>query len=134
MLTSARVDEILSDCLYKDGEFAGPVDDEHIPADAIRSEGVLHRYAFHPVRLESHRADITELIEQLPLSFAGGDSFLNACVDRNGDLWGQHIDIERLLCLGDAIGRIEWLRHPRLVAIGGGLPYVRVLPEKESPT
>lgn len=134
MLTSARVEQILTDCLYRDGEFDGPVDDEHIPPDAVRAEGVLNRYAFHPVRLASHRAEINELLEQLPLSFESGDSFLNACVDRNEELWGQHIDIERLLSLGEAIGRVEWLRHPMLLKIGAGLPYVKILPEKESTT
>jgi hypothetical protein len=132
-LQAARVQEILVDCLYRDEEWNGPLDVEHLPDGAVLSPGILHTFAFHPRRLVRYRTEIIELLAELPEAFqpvskggGGGSTFLGACADRHGNQWGQHEDMERLLCLGAALGLVEWNRHPYLVQ-NSGIPWVRVL-------
>jgi hypothetical protein len=73
--------------------------------------------------------EIMALLNELPKPFfetaGGGWSFLNACNDRNDDLWtGLHTVIEQLVCLGIAAGKISWLLPRNLwAALPGGMPY-----------
>ena len=63
------------------------------------------------------------LARRLPL-LGGGWSFLQACVDKNGNHWGEHSNMEELFCLGIAIGKVESLL-PRDMwkVLPGGVPY-----------
>ena len=75
-------------------------------------------------------ATLMELPPQFRMSEGGGWSFLNACNDRDGNLWGQHINIEQLLLLGIGAGLAKILL-PREMwkALPGGMPYFGVLDE-----
>jgi hypothetical protein len=54
-------------------------------------------------------------------------SFLNACVDKHGNHWGEHPSVEQLLVLGVAIGKIEYcLPREYWRALPGGVPYFMI--------
>lgn len=120
VLTAARVEEVFIDCLYKESEHTD---------NAIVAEGIVTTAGFHPERLESHRKDIEAMLAELPSEFqqagGGGMSFLQACVDKNGNQWtGEHRTMEHLFQLGIGIGKVECL-VPRKMwsAFPGGMPY-----------
>jgi hypothetical protein len=68
------------------------------------------------------------MLLQLPDKFMAGSgdgfSFLGGCETKTGELWGQHHDVEMLLCLGMALGMVKCL-VPRDMwkVLPGGLPY-----------
>lgn len=125
MLSATRVNEIFLDCLFKEDEL---LPGRKAPADAVIVEGIRSKYGFHRERLESHCEELRELLAELPDNFwsdrGGGWWFLNACMDRNGRQWGEHVNIEQLLSLGlglklaaYCLPRREWHVLP------GGMPY-----------
>jgi hypothetical protein len=123
VLNVDNVNEIFEDCLFQDGEDT---------TGYISAEGIFSTFGFHPDRLESHRQDIEEMLAQLPDSFqeasGGGMTFLNACLDKAGNQWGDHIHMEQLFCLGIGIGKVKYLM-PRDMwdVLPGGMPYCVVL-------
>jgi hypothetical protein len=136
-----RVEEILIDSLHTNEEVAG-TDPSTAPEGAVVAEGILTTFAFHPERLESHRAEVREMLDQLPLSFraqneggGGGWSFLNACVVRDRALpdqpfekmeqWtGLHLRMDQLLALGQGLGFVKSvLPRAQWGALPGGMPY-----------
>lgn len=128
-LTAEAVTAIMADCLYRHDEIAGG----KVPDDAVLVEGVVRKYGLHPGRLASHKAEIADLLADLPTEFqpspegGGGWSFLNACMDKNGRHWGEHRDMEALFVLGIATEQAAWLL-PREMwdAMPGGMPYVGI--------
>lgn len=123
-LEPQTVEKIFRDCLFQEGEDTS----KHIPA-----EGITTNVGFHPDRLKQHHLEIVELLQELPSEFqekhGGGWSFLNACEDKNGNLWtGLHSIMEQLFLLGIAIGQVKCLM-PRQMwnALPGGVPYYVVL-------
>ena len=58
----------------------------------------------------------------------GGWSFLNMCVDKDGNQWtGFHEIVDKLLMLGIAIGKMSFLLPKQMWSIlPGGMPYVVV--------
>jgi hypothetical protein len=121
-LTSENVNNIMLDSLFKEGE------DE---SNGVHAEGIIVRYSFHPDRLQSHKEAIKDMLSQLPDPFmkdsGGGWSFLNACQDKSGTLWGQHRDMEALVCLGIACGMAHFQMPREMWSIfPGGMPYFEV--------
>jgi hypothetical protein len=135
LISATRVEAILKDCLYTDDEVG--VDCVNAPSTAAMGEGILHTYALHPGRLEQHRTEVKQMLDNLPLPFhtpqskkggGGGWSFLNACQDANDVQWtGLHRMMEMLFALGGALGYVRF-PMPRDVwpALPGGMPYVTV--------
>lgn len=121
-LTAQNVQKILFDCFFKDGEST----DVHIKAQGVRGP-----MGFHPERLESHRLDIEGLLKQLPIEFmksgGGGYTFLNGCLTSTGEQWGDQSNVDELLCLGIAIGKVSF-SMPREMwnILPGGMPYFTV--------
>lgn len=128
-LTATKVNEIFNDCLFKDGESR---------EGALCAEGVVHNFGFHPERIQSHKQEITELLDELPENFfensGGGWSFLQACVDKHNNQWGEHLHMEQLFCLGIALGLVKELLPKEMRSVlPGGVPYYVVLrPSEES--
>ena len=127
MLDANKVRAVFVDSLFKDGE---PTD------DMVKVEGITANVGFHPQRLESHREEIIGFLRQLPDSFmkfkGGGMSFLNAAEDREGNLWGQHQNMQELFMLGMGIGRVTAPLPQALWGIlPGGMPYYTVDVEEE---
>ena len=119
MLTAKKVDTIFRDCLFKDGEDI---------TNYIKAEGLVHPVGFNPERLESHKVEIRELLMELPTEFmksgGGGWSALNMVMDKHGNQWAEHINMEQLVQLGEATGLVT-CQLPRDLwsALPGGMPY-----------
>ena len=126
-LTAEAVFSIFRACLYTDDELA----QNAAPHDAVVVDSVIGSFGFHPGRIAAHTLDIRALLTELPDEFhigkGGGMSFLNACVDRHGNQWGEHRDINHLVSLGLAIGAASYPMPRELWEIlQGGMPYVTV--------
>ncbi len=122
-ISANRVREIFMDCLYRDGEDT---------SDHVKAEGIMSTAGFHPQRLQGHAAEIQETLLMLPDEFhqdkGGGMSFLNACMDRNGNHWAEHPTIEMLFQLGIATGKAKCLMPREMWRVmPGGMPYYAVL-------
>lgn len=125
-LTSDKVRNIFLDCFFEDS--VGAIN----AVNAVLVEGVLHNYGFDPQKLKDHENEIIEMLNELPRNFhstngGGGWSFLNACEDKNGNLWGEHVNVEQLLVLGLAIGKASFL-FPKDMwqLLPGGMPYFSI--------
>ena len=122
-LTAQNVHDIFMLCLFKDGENT----DNH-----IIGEGVMMKVGFHPERLKAAEPQIAEMLNDLPDSFkatgGGGMSFLNMCVDKNDNQWGEHENIDQLICLGIATGKLQYLMpRDKWSLLPGSMPYLVVL-------
>lgn len=97
----------------------------------ILGEGVRGRFLFVKNKLEEKRVDVIEMLKELPKQFrksgGGGWSFLNACMTESGEHWGEHRNIDELICIGHALGLVEF-QVPREMwaALPGGMPYFSV--------
>ena len=120
-LTAENVEKVFLDCLYSDEEAAKLGEP---PDDAIVVEGILARYGFKPDSIDKHSDTIVNFLHQLHDKFKIGWSFLNACVDKEGNLWGEHRNVEQLVVLGLAIDKVQYCA-PREIwkVMPGGLPY-----------
>jgi len=121
-LTAENVEAVFRDCLFRDAEDT---------SKAKIVDGVVSKFGFHPERIASHKTEIAEMLDGLPDEFkaskGGGWSFLNACMTKSGDQWGEHRNIEQLLALGIASDQAKVLM-PREMwsAFPGGMPYFAV--------
>lgn len=127
-LTQEAVQNILKDVLFKDDEMPTEVP----PETAVKVDGIVNHYAFHPDRLKAAKPEIDALLSELPDNFhqtrGGGWTFLNACQDKHGELWGQHQDIERLICMGIGVGSASWMMKDMMDVLPGNVPYLEVHP------
>ena len=126
-LTAERVDEILEKCL------AGR------PDTGLIVEGILHKFEFDPKQITRHEQEIGEMLDQLPLEFhadcdggGAGMSFLQACVDKHGNQWGEHVVMEGLFALGIATGRVSFsLPREMWPLLPGSMPYFTINQARE---
>lgn len=126
MLTADKVKEVLSKCFFTKAEVEAGI------TQALPAPGIRMMVGFHPGRIEENQGVIKALLDQLPDTFqekkGGGMSFLNACEDKHGTQWGEHVNIDELMMLGLAAG---WLTIPlpRAMwrAFRGGMPYLVVM-------
>ena len=127
-LNSTNVTYIFRDSLFHDGEDT---------TQMVKVEGISLNVGFHPLRLDSHRQDIHDMLMELPDSFkqssGGGMSFLAACHDRRGHQWtGMHRTMEELFLLGQAVGLAKCLLPRELwTVLPGSMPYYEVLDQEE---
>lgn len=121
MIGLCKLENIMLDCLFKEEEL---VDGKSI-VEPIVANGILNDFGFHPARLENHREDVQEMINQLHVEFKNGWSFLNLCVDQDGNHWGEHVDCEKLTVLAIALGLAEYkLPKEYWHALPGNMPYI----------
>ncbi len=121
-LTAENVEKVFMKCLYKNGEDTTG----YIPAKAV-----MTNVGFNPIRLKENEKNIIELLSDLPNDFktsgGGGTSFLNACMDKYGNQWGEHQNIDQLVCLGIASGLVSFpMPREMWSALPGGMPYIQV--------
>jgi hypothetical protein len=120
VLTAEHVSDVFMDCLFRDGEDT---------SNHVKAEGIVHDVGFHPDRLESHKAEIEAMLDELPDAFkksgGGGMSFLNACNDKYGNQWADlHQTMGQLFQLGIAIGKVQSLLPREMWSmLPGGMPY-----------
>jgi hypothetical protein len=120
-LTAENVIKVAGDCMFKDGEDT---------SNMVTSEGIVAAFGFHPERLKEQKQNIIDLLDQLPDTFrigeGGGWSFLNACMDKEGNQWGEHKHIELLVCLGQAVRYARYMMKDIAFILPGGMPYVQI--------
>jgi hypothetical protein len=120
-LTSTAVTEVFRACLVDPGT-----------EDAIEVDGIVHKAMLSKPLLEENKGKIEAFLAELPSEFqekgGGGMSFLNACNDKHGMQWGEHVNMEQLFMLGLGIERVKCLL-PRDMweVLPGGMPYYVVL-------
>jgi hypothetical protein len=115
-------------CLFSKEEI-----NDGIPENAVKVEGIVRSFGFHPDRLEKQRETVKDWLLTLPQEFrkevAGGWSFLNACQDKNGSQWTDlHVRMDELFCIGMGLNLVRLLL-PREMwkVLPGGMPYYVVL-------
>lgn len=135
-LTPAAVQAIMKKVLFDREELVlAEQDQDGVPVNAVIVEGLVRSFGFHKERLAAAKPAIDELLRQLPEEFnmniGGGWSFLQACMDRNGEQWtGLHKTMEELVVLGIAVGSANWLGKNMMNELPGGMPYFEIhLPE-----
>jgi hypothetical protein len=122
-LNPEAVTTIFMDCLFGEAE-----DHTH----HVAAHGVVMNVGFHPGRLESHRAEIRALLDELPVEFradgGGGWSFLNMALTKDNQQWtGEHHVMEQLVLLGIGINYVQCLVPREMWAmLPGGMPYYTV--------
>jgi len=117
-LTSENVSRIVSDCLFRTGEDT---------SNAEMVQGFRHKFGFNPEKLEKNQSTIMGFLNQLADEFkdGGGWSFLQACMDKEGEQWGEHSNVDELICLGMAIEKVEFVFEKEMwVNLPGGMPYI----------
>jgi len=120
ILTADAVEALFDDCLVPSDALGDP--------NHIKVTGVIREAILHPEPVEKRRDEIAALLAQLPDQFhehcGGGWSFMNACMDRRGNLWtGLHLTMEKLFMLGIACGLARELMPDMRDALPGGMPY-----------
>ena len=115
----SQIETVLRDCLFDPAEST---------SDAVVVEGIRATFHFHPRRLESHAPQIQRWLMALPHGFrrheGGGWTFLNACMDEDGNQWGEHRDMDVLFSLGLGLGLVKpVLPREMWDVLPGGMPY-----------
>lgn len=129
-LKAKNVMEIFIDCLYSEDRLKSSTKEE-LMEEAILVKGVVTKVGFDPEKIALNKSKIIALLDELPDLFkhevGGGYSFLNACVDKHGNHWGEQRNAEQLLMLGMACKRVKsifpvecWCFLP------GGVPYYEI--------
>lgn len=119
-LTAKNVEVVFFDCLFKNGE---PTE------NCIKAEGLLNTFGFHPERLKKHKSEVYDMLKQFPDSFqkksGGGMTFLDACIDKDGNQWTElHSIMEQLVVLGIAIDKVKYCMLREVwEAFPGAMPY-----------
>lgn len=129
-LTAKNVIDVYDACLYKKDESR---------ENMLMIQGIVetHRFDFNPVRLKENEEKIHQLLLQLPQEFQKskgfGGSFLNACMDKDGNQWADlHLTMEILFMLGIATGKAKYIVQRDLwKALPGGMPFFMVEDPKE---
>lgn len=129
ILSASLVHALLRRVLFTNDELV----DGKAPDGAVIVQGLVRTFGFHPGRIAESKPEIDALLGLLPDQFqkskGGGWSFLNACMDRDGRHWGEHSDVEALVCLGVGAGSASF-QMPRDMwdVLPGGMPYFEVHP------
>ncbi len=126
-LTAENVRTTFFDCLYPD-EVIKALPEGTAPEGAIIVEGITIKTGFDPVKIENHKKDIAELLNQLPVQFqhdqGGGFSFTAAPFNKAEQQWGEQMNAQELMLLGVAAGMVQYCMPRELwSAMPGGVPY-----------
>lgn len=135
MTPAERVKNTFYDCMFKTAEEAN----EHVEKGTIvTSKGMRVIVAFHPERLKGHEEGILALMNEVVhdkfyRDGGGGMSFLDLCVDKNGNQWTDlHQTMDQFFQLAQAIGHAGFCtQDPGLISLmPGGMPFVWFSKEK----
>lgn len=121
-LTAENVDRIFAECL-------APTSDDN----NIKTNGVRINADFDITKIDLHRDDIIDMLNELPSTFHVGNgdgwTFLNMCMTDAGVQWADfHETCDRLLCLGFAIGACDFTIRQRALwrMFPGEMPYITI--------
>lgn len=127
-LDANLVSSIFQDCLFKEHPSVG--------TNFIKVEGITTNIGFNPVKIEKHSEEIKDLLNELHSEFkeseGGGWSFLQMCVDKNDNQWGDHPNMQELMLLGIASGYMNYLLPRQMWSVlPGGVPYLVIYDERK---
>jgi hypothetical protein len=117
ILTADRVNHVFQDCLFKDNE------DESM---RVLADIGPRTVSFHLDRLNGHRQEIHDMLDQLPDQFmfskGGGFSILMAGLDKHNEVWSELNQevVHRLILLAVASEEGEYI--PTVEMIPAPLP------------
>ena len=127
------IEEIIRECLFNEDEI-----EAEKPKDGlvmVVGKGILGNFGFHSERLQARREEVSQMLDLIPDQFHEGKgrgwSFLNMCMDKNDRQWGEHRDMDHLICLGVALGLMKVCEFPPREICPGGMPYIQILHPKE---
>jgi hypothetical protein len=133
MITVEAINKIMDDVMLTEEEaIEVRADLNSIPANPdkyVVAEGIVHKFVFMKDRLEAHRSEVVDIINQLPNEFrksgGGGWSFLNLCTDKDGNQWGEQHDAEALYVIANGLGLAK-TQMPKTMwgMFPGGVPYI----------
>lgn len=88
------------------------------------------KHSLSKSRLNCHKETIRKILLNMPKEFhintGGGMSFLNLCVDKNGNLWGQHREMAILVILGIGLKLGEYCFPMEFwSSLPGEMPYIQ---------
>lgn len=121
-LTAENLEKVILECLFKPNEDT---------TNYVLGEGVRVKMGFHPERLKANEGNILSMLKDLPDEFlaskGGGYTFLNACMTRDNDQWGEQQDVDKLITIGMAVKKVSFTM-PREMwdVLPGGMPYFTV--------
>lgn len=113
------LEEAFAKCLFKEGEDT---------TGMIAVEGIVHKYGFHPERLQEQKKTIKALVAELPAQFKEGWSFLNLCMTKDNREWtGVQLRMEQLMVMAIGLDIMAYCMPREMWQIlPGGVPYVIV--------
>ena len=96
---------------------------------ALKIEGIVRNFGLSEEKIVKHREEIRSLLNEMPTTFhketGGGWSFLNLCLDKDGNQWGEQHNMEELVVLGIAAGMAKYaLPRGMWNILPGSVPYV----------
>lgn len=128
MITAEKIKDITMDCLFTNEEMEEV--NHETPENAVVVNGIVNKFGFHKERLESHREEVKDFLNEMDKVFhvghGGGMTFLNLCNDKNGNMWtGLHQAMESLLVLSMGLNMAKYC-FPRedWGILPGGMPYI----------
>jgi hypothetical protein len=122
MISSQTVHDLLRDSLFRDNE---PTENR------VEVEATMKRFGFHPERLESHRTEVIEMLQQLDDAFMDdggmGMSLMNMVADKEGNQWGEQMSADHLFALAKGLDLAEFTM-PREMwkMLPGSMPYITI--------
>lgn len=122
MISIVELENIFRDCLYKKSEI---IDNKPV-VEPIYVSGISHDFGLNPTRLQNHTEAIIDMINQLPSEFKSGWSFLNMCIDKEGNQWtSQHSHCEQLAVLAIALDLGRYVMPKQYWNVfPGSVPYI----------
>lgn len=132
-LTATNVKATIMACLYDDTDVIDGKLRDGAP-EPIKVHSVMLNAGFNSVKVKAQTENIKAMLNELSLDFfpvdqggGGGMSFLQLCVTRDGEQWGEHRNCDELMALGMAAGFCTFLMERDLWrALPGGMPYISV--------
>lgn len=98
--------------------------------DAILVDGVTTKFGFHPARIQERKEDILRILRDVVSDDfiegkGDGSSFMTLVIDKDGNHWGEHSDVQSLVCLAIAAGYAKYTL-PRAMwgMLPGAMPYI----------
>lgn len=124
-LSSVRVDETMQYVLFNDKECTEAGVLPEYTDKIVIVAGIMNKWAFHRDRLEEKRNAVKEMLDELPVQFKEGFSFLAACYDKHGEQWTDlHRIMDLLFSLGTGLDMVSLcLPREMWTALPGGMPY-----------
>jgi len=125
-IDTKKLDTLFRNCLFNEDEIENGAPKD--PSKVVEVEGIASRFGLNKDRLGDSKAEVKEMLDQLPEKFKGGWTFLNMCNDKDGNQWtGVHATMEQLMALGIGLGLVRYCMPKEAWAMfPGGMPYIIV--------